>query len=98
MHRNIQISITVQQQKAIIYQISDAMAYLHSLKPPVFHRDLKSPNILVCDQINYYHNYDKRNSIVYDVLWIHFLLSILQIIKLHGQSGHRNSADERESQ
>jgi len=28
-------------------QTSDAIAYLHSVKPPVLHRDLRSANILM---------------------------------------------------
>eukprot|EP00002_Diphylleia_rotans_P018507 TRINITY_DN3581_c0_g1_i1.p1 TRINITY_DN3581_c0_g1~~TRINITY_DN3581_c0_g1_i1.p1 ORF type:complete len:2533 (-),score=428.58 TRINITY_DN3581_c0_g1_i1:64-7662(-) len=35
-------------RRHIIYQIADAMSYLHSRVPPICHRDLKSANVLVC--------------------------------------------------
>eukprot|EP00002_Diphylleia_rotans_P006635 TRINITY_DN159_c0_g1_i7.p1 TRINITY_DN159_c0_g1~~TRINITY_DN159_c0_g1_i7.p1 ORF type:complete len:2480 (-),score=532.94 TRINITY_DN159_c0_g1_i7:244-7683(-) len=44
---NTKAPISVTQQKAILAQVADAMTYLHALNPPIFHRDLKSPNILV---------------------------------------------------
>eukprot|EP00002_Diphylleia_rotans_P015923 TRINITY_DN3085_c0_g1_i2.p1 TRINITY_DN3085_c0_g1~~TRINITY_DN3085_c0_g1_i2.p1 ORF type:complete len:1462 (-),score=243.35 TRINITY_DN3085_c0_g1_i2:187-4572(-) len=39
--------ISEQQKRAILYQIADAMNYLHRLSPPIYHRDLKSANVLV---------------------------------------------------
>eukprot|EP01134_Creolimax_fragrantissima_P005573 CFRG5573T1 len=35
------------QKVNMILDVSRGMAYLHTNKPPIFHRDLKSPNILV---------------------------------------------------
>lgn len=32
----------------IATDIAEGMSYLHSLQPPIIHRDLKTPNILVC--------------------------------------------------
>lgn len=32
----------------IAIDIANGMAFLHSAKPPIVHRDLKSPNVLVC--------------------------------------------------
>lgn len=34
-------------KRDIAFGAAKGIAYLHSLKPPVLHRDLKSPNILV---------------------------------------------------
>jgi serine/threonine protein kinase len=31
----------------VAVDIAEGMAFLHSLNPPLLHRDLKSPNILV---------------------------------------------------
>jgi serine/threonine protein kinase len=35
-------------QLRVSYDIARAMHYLHSLNPPITHRDLRSPNVLVC--------------------------------------------------
>ncbi len=32
----------------IAFDIAHGLAYLHSFVPPVIHRDLKTPNVLVC--------------------------------------------------
>jgi len=32
----------------IALDIAQGMAHLHSFKPPFVHRDLKSPNVLIC--------------------------------------------------
>ena len=32
----------------IILDIAKGMRYLHTLSPPIIHRDLRSPNIFVC--------------------------------------------------
>lgn len=34
----------------IALDIAQGMAYMHSKNPPYFHRDLKTPNILVCSR------------------------------------------------
>eukprot|EP00002_Diphylleia_rotans_P006650 TRINITY_DN1600_c0_g1_i3.p1 TRINITY_DN1600_c0_g1~~TRINITY_DN1600_c0_g1_i3.p1 ORF type:complete len:2451 (+),score=487.30 TRINITY_DN1600_c0_g1_i3:50-7402(+) len=39
--------LSEKQKLVILLQIADAMDYLHKLNPPIFHRDLKSANILV---------------------------------------------------
>jgi hypothetical protein len=37
--------------KQVILDIATGLNYLHSLRPPVVHRDIKSPNILLSDNI-----------------------------------------------
>uniref|UniRef100_A0A6B2KZC6 Protein kinase domain-containing protein n=1 Tax=Arcella intermedia TaxID=1963864 RepID=A0A6B2KZC6_9EUKA len=36
----------------ILYDISAAMSFLHSVEPPLIHRDLKSPNILLVSTVS----------------------------------------------
>ena len=38
----------VEWQLRVMYDIACAMQYLHNLQPPITHRDLRSPNVLVC--------------------------------------------------
>lgn len=40
----------IQWQLRIAYDVACAMNYLHSMHPPITHRDLRSPNILVVSQ------------------------------------------------
>ncbi|POM74232.1 TKL protein kinase [Phytophthora palmivora] len=37
----------IKQKTSVAFQVCQALTYLHSLKPPVIHRDLKSRNILL---------------------------------------------------
>eukprot|EP00002_Diphylleia_rotans_P035097 TRINITY_DN7613_c0_g1_i2.p1 TRINITY_DN7613_c0_g1~~TRINITY_DN7613_c0_g1_i2.p1 ORF type:complete len:221 (+),score=32.16 TRINITY_DN7613_c0_g1_i2:181-843(+) len=45
--KNDKISLSDLQKSHILYQIADALDYLHNRSPQVFHRDLKSANILM---------------------------------------------------
>lgn len=40
-------SLNLPQKINITKQIASVMLYLHSFKPPILHRDIKSPNILI---------------------------------------------------
>eukprot|EP00002_Diphylleia_rotans_P020365 TRINITY_DN3957_c0_g1_i2.p1 TRINITY_DN3957_c0_g1~~TRINITY_DN3957_c0_g1_i2.p1 ORF type:complete len:2252 (-),score=324.98 TRINITY_DN3957_c0_g1_i2:265-7020(-) len=44
------IEITLEQQLRFCYEVAKGMQYLHSSLPPVLHRDLKSPNLLLDDR------------------------------------------------
>ncbi|KAL0481585.1 serine/threonine-protein kinase CTR1 [Acrasis kona] len=39
--------ISLHKKLQILIEIASGMLYLHSMKPPLIHRDLKSPNILI---------------------------------------------------
>jgi serine/threonine protein kinase len=41
----------------IAIDIANGMAFLHSAKPPIVHRDLKSPNVLVITSNVTYNNH-----------------------------------------
>lgn len=47
-----QISITFKQRLQILKEVALGMHWLHSLKPPFLHRDLKSGNILLDENFN----------------------------------------------
>ncbi|CAI8602035.1 unnamed protein product [Vicia faba] len=42
-------SISEKRRLSMAYDVASGMNYLHQMKPPIVHRDLKSPNLLVDD-------------------------------------------------
>ena len=46
--RKQDVSLTWELRIRIALDIAHAMQYMHKLSPPYLHRDLKSPNILMC--------------------------------------------------
>ena len=44
--------LTIQQKYKIILDICKGIDYLHSLSTPIIHRDLKTPNILIDENLN----------------------------------------------
>ncbi|CAK8571180.1 unnamed protein product [Lathyrus sativus] len=42
-------SISEKRRISMAYDVASGMNYLHQMKPPIVHRDLKSPNLLVDD-------------------------------------------------
>lgn len=51
LHKN-QTPLTRTQQATMALQITEGVAYLHSLRPPFVHRDLKSMNVILDSQLN----------------------------------------------
>jgi serine/threonine protein kinase len=46
--RNPQNKLGWPQRLAFAQDIAAGMHFLHTFNPPIIHRDLKSPNVLVC--------------------------------------------------
>ncbi|CAJ1967731.1 unnamed protein product, partial [Sphenostylis stenocarpa] len=44
---NVGSSISERHRLCMAYDVASGMNYLHQMKPPIVHRDLKSPNLLV---------------------------------------------------
>ena len=47
LHNPAMPKLTWEQRIRIALEISDGMSYLHAITPPILHRDLKTPNILL---------------------------------------------------
>ncbi|KAH3757110.1 Serine/threonine-protein kinase CTR1 [Pelomyxa schiedti] len=47
IHENTKVELTVIQRDMLLTDTARGISYLHGLSPPVMHRDLKSPNVLV---------------------------------------------------
>ncbi|KAK7393020.1 hypothetical protein VNO78_21470 [Psophocarpus tetragonolobus] len=46
---NVGSSLSERRRLSMAYDVASGMNYLHRMKPPIVHRDLKSPNLLVDD-------------------------------------------------
>ncbi len=44
----LQTKLSEEEARDIIVQVGEALSYLHSLNPPIIHRDIKPQNIFVC--------------------------------------------------
>ena len=51
LHQQRHIKLSRQQKFKLIRDMSYAMLYLHTTNPPVIHRDLKSLNLLLLNEI-----------------------------------------------
>jgi len=52
LHRDEDVELVWKQQHKMCLDIASAMSYLHSFKPQIIHRDLKSLNLLLAKKIN----------------------------------------------
>ena len=52
LHEKVGVQVSLKQKLKIAKDIAQGMAYLHSMNPPVIHRDLKSLNLLLSDPLN----------------------------------------------
>jgi serine/threonine protein kinase len=59
--------------------ITDAMDYMHSLNPPIIHRDLRSPNIFVCFP-SYEDSFIITTIINSIIVIMHIIIIIMHII------------------
>ncbi len=48
LHDEDRADISWKLRYKLAIDIAEGVAFLHALNPPLLHRDLKSPNILVC--------------------------------------------------
>lgn len=46
---NVGSSLSERRRLSMAYDVASGMNYLHQMRPPIVHRDLKSPNLLVDD-------------------------------------------------
>ncbi|KAH1060691.1 hypothetical protein GLYMA_02G165800v4 [Glycine max] len=46
---NVGSSLSEKRRLSMAYDVASGMNYLHQMRPPIVHRDLKSPNLLVDD-------------------------------------------------
>jgi len=51
LHERKDVLLTFKQQLKILQDIAQGMNYLHSLTPPIIHRDLKSLNLLLSESV-----------------------------------------------
>lgn len=56
LHLHYQVPLCWKQRLAMLYQSAVAMHYLHSMDPPIVHRDLKSLNILLLQPVRSQHD------------------------------------------
>lgn len=47
------IPLNMEDKTLITEQVTQALAYMHNLQPPMIHRDVKQPNVLVSSQLFY---------------------------------------------
>lgn len=52
LHERKDVKLSWKQRVKFAIDISEGMSYLHSINPPIIHRDLKSLNLLLSDPIN----------------------------------------------
>ncbi|OMJ86394.1 hypothetical protein SteCoe_12121 [Stentor coeruleus] len=52
LHERRDTNVSLSQRIKFAKDISEGMAYLHSLTPPIIHRDLKSLNLLLSEPVN----------------------------------------------
>ncbi|XP_027363896.1 serine/threonine-protein kinase CTR1-like [Abrus precatorius] len=46
---NVELSLSEKRRLSMAFDVANGMNYLHQRRPPIVHRDLKSPNLLVDD-------------------------------------------------
>merc|ERR1719343_1078022 len=46
------LPLTAQQRRTLVLQIAEGVEFLHSQKPPLVHRDLKSANVVLDAELN----------------------------------------------
>lgn len=51
LHHSADVEISLPQRKKIALDTASAVEYLHALSPPLLHRDLKSPNLLLAQPV-----------------------------------------------
>lgn len=52
LHERKEVRLSWAQRLKFAKDIAEGMAYLHAVSPPIIHRDLKSLNLLLADEIN----------------------------------------------